>query len=254
MNEYDLLSAAAREAERAFSDNLVGVYAHGSIAFRCFHWETGDVDFLIVVKEAPLLPQKAAYIRALLALDKEAPKKGLEMSVVRLKVCKSFVYPTPFELHFSNMHKARCAADVEAFCEAMHGADADLAAHFTVTRAAGFAVVGPPVSEVFGAVPREDYLDSIRRDIRDAAADIRENPTYCVLNLCRVLAFTLDGAVLSKAKGGAWGITRLPPKYRALLSGALNAYASGAPFAPEEKDAQAFVKHMTARIFTDGAK
>ena len=250
MNEYDLLNAAARAAQRAFADSLVGVYAHGSIAFRCFRWETSDIDFLVVVRETPTLAQKEAYIRALLKLDKKAPKKGLEMSVVLLNVCQNFVYPTPYALHFSNLHKARCAADIKAFCETMHGMDADLAAHFAVARAAGFAVCGAPIDAVFGPVPREDYLDSILRDAKDAATGIRENPTYYTLNLCRVLAFILDGAVLSKAQGGAWGAKRLPEQYRPLIQGALNAYVAGAPFSPADDEAGEFAAYMMGRMDT----
>lgn len=55
-------------------------------------------------------------VQVLLELEKEAPPKGFEMSVVLEKYCGSFVYPTPFELHFSNAHLESCRKDLKAYC------------------------------------------------------------------------------------------------------------------------------------------
>ena len=85
---------------------------------------------------------------------------------------------------------------------AVHGLDRDLAAHFTVTRAVGVPLWGAPAADVFAPVPAADYLDSIWYDVEGAEDDILENPVYVILNLCRVLAYLRDGAVLSKAQAG----------------------------------------------------
>ena len=37
-------------------------------------------------------------------LNEKGPAKGIEMSIVKQSVCSPFVYPTPFELHFSVVH------------------------------------------------------------------------------------------------------------------------------------------------------
>ena len=37
-------------------------------------------------------------------INKLAPVKGIELSVVKEDVCNPFVYPTPYELHFSVAH------------------------------------------------------------------------------------------------------------------------------------------------------
>ena len=52
------------------------------------------------------------------------------------------------------MHRARCLRDLPAYCAEMHGADPDLAAHFTVARAVGLTLWGPPAESMFGPVPR----------------------------------------------------------------------------------------------------
>lgn len=228
MTEHDLLHRVCSQYRAILGDRLTGFYVHGSIAFGCFTWATGDIDFLCTV-DAPLTqPQKEALIRVLLDLTPFAPRKGFEMSVVLGEHCLPFQYPTPFELHFSNTHKARAEADLSAYCREMHGVDPDLAAHVTVLHHVGVTLYGTPIAQAFGAVPRACYLDSILGDVGSAAEEIAGNPVYVTLNLCRVLAYLLDGAVLSKAQGGAWGLAHLPEKYHALLTDVLDAYATGA--------------------------
>lgn len=248
MNERLLVQRVCDAYRRILGDKLAGIYLHGSMAFGCFTWATGDIDFLAVV-DAPLIQaEKEALIRVLLDMDADAPPKGFEMSVVLRDVCEPFQYPTPFELHFSNAHKARAAADLTAYCRDMHGVDPDLAAHFTVIRHVGETLFGADIKEVFGEVPRACYVDSILGDVGEAAQEILANPVYIILNLCRVLAYLQCGAVLSKRQGGEWGMAHLPEEYHPLLRGALDAYG-GAAF-PVGLPLTDFAAEMLARIRT----
>lgn len=246
MNEHDLLARIREAYCTILGKKLIGMYVHGSIAFGCFTWATGDIDFLAVV-DAPLTQtEKEGLIRALLDMTPDAPPKGLEMSVVLRKDCDPVVHPVPFELHFSNAHKARADEDLSAYCQDMHGVDPDLAAHFTVVRAVGQTLCGPPVDAIFGETPRSAYVASILSDVESAEADIADNPVYVTLNLCRVLAYLSDGLVLSKQQGGQWGLTHLPEAYHPLLRSALAAYA-GAEF-PAIPGLTDFAAEMLRRI------
>ena len=210
--------------EKCLGEELVGLYVHGSLAFGCFRHDVSDVDLLAVVKDTPTLEKKIALIEAILALRKDAPTKGIEMSVVREDVLDPFIYPTPYELHYSEFHFSRAKRDIREYCLNMNGVDKDLAAHCTVIRAVGFALTGKPIADVFGEVPYEDYLDSILFDVENAASDISDAPVYIILNLCRVLAAVREGAVLSKKDGGLWGIRHLPSGDHAMIENALAAY------------------------------
>jgi len=246
MNERELLARVCDAYRRILGEKLVGFYVHGSIAFGCFTWATGDIDFLVVT-DAPLTQaEKEALIRVLLELDAQAPPKGFEMSVVLRSACADFRHPTPFELHFSNAHRARAAADLPAYCRDMHGVDPDLAAHFTVIRHVGETLFGADIAEVFAEVLRAAYVDSIIGDVGGAEQDITENPVYITLNLCRVLAYLTEGAVLSKRQGGEWGVAHLPEKYHPLLRSALDAYG-GAAF-PAGLPLDAFARDILGRI------
>lgn len=243
-----LLRAFVDASREAFAESLTGVYLHGSLAMGCFHPAVSDVDLLVVVDRAPSDADKRRFMERVTALNEDAPAKGIEMSVVLRDVCRPFVYPTPFELHFSSMHLDRWLEDPEGYVRDMRGTDRDLAAHFTILRRRGRALVGSEPAEVFGEVPRADYLDSLRYDAEGAPEDILENPVYVILNLCRVLAFARDGEVLSKREGGEWGIEHLPEGWRGLVSGALEAYGDGRSFQPDAEAATAFADAMLTQI------
>ena len=117
--------------EAILDENLVGIYVHGSIAFGCFDPRVSDIDFLVVVKDALSVSIKKQLLETLLELTPHCPQKGLEMSVVLARNCRPFVYPTPYEFHFSNAHIMRAKRDPDEYCANFHGTDQDLAACFT---------------------------------------------------------------------------------------------------------------------------
>lgn len=234
---------------RILEDALTGIYVHGSIAFGCFCWENSDIDFIVVINKEITHGQKRELIQTLLDLDAQAPQKGLEMSVVLEKYCNPFVYPTPFELHFSNAHRERCRKDLEEYCRTMHGEDKDLAAHFTVIRKAGITLCGKEIFAVFGEVPKEAYLDSIKGDVENAQSDILDDPVYIILNVCRVIAFIEEGLVLSKEQGGKWGMRNLPETYRPMIGKALQSYRGNGVFREEEENLRSFGESLFRYLF-----
>ncbi|MBR3874418.1 MAG: DUF4111 domain-containing protein [Clostridia bacterium] len=249
MEHQAVLDEICTGYKEILGDNLIGIYVHGSIAFGCFDPQRSDIDFLVVVQDAPSHEQKKQMIHLLLELDAYCPPKGLEMSVVLERFCRQFVHPTPFELHFSNAHKRRAQRDLDGYCTNMNGVDPDLAAHFTVTRAVGQVLCGKRIEDVFAPVPREAYLCSLRSDVENAAEDIHNDPVYIILNLCRIAAFIHEGVVLSKKDGGLWGINHLPEECHTLLHSALDDYLNKKNYEPSPKAEQAFVQTMLQDIF-----
>ena len=105
MREYqELLDKFVKGSCKILGDNLVGIYLHGSAVMGCFNPDKSDIDLLVVVKEEISREAKKSYMDMIVELNKQAPKKGIEMSIVKESVCNPFVYPTPFELHFSIAH------------------------------------------------------------------------------------------------------------------------------------------------------
>ena len=171
------------------------------------------------------------------------------MSVVLKDCCLNFKYPMPFELHFSNMHIDWYLRDAYNYCENMHGVDKDLAAHFTIIREFGIVWCGQPIEDVFGKIPKDNYLDSIKEDVKDAKDDIIENPMYIVLNLCRVLAYAKYELILSKEQGGNWGLENLKLKYHNIVSKALHCYQTEDVMMVDKEEAENYCRYMSKAIF-----
>ena len=173
----------------------------------------------------------------------DAPGKGFEMSVVEQTVCRPFCYPTPYLLHYSQSYQKQFAEDLDGWCRRMNGVDYDLAAHFTVIRQAGICLCGKPIAAVFGQVPRENYLDSICRDVQDAPMQILDQPFYLTLNLCRVLAACRQGLVLSKCEGVCWAMQEDSlAEFFPMLKQAQLCYQSAEEFIWESEPLKRFAK------------
>ena len=228
MSPDSLLHQFVILSQQSFACNLVGVYLHGSAAMGWYSPVKSDLDFIVVVRASLTADVKRTFMQGLVDLHLQTPAKGIEMSVVTRNVCDPFLYPTPFELHFSGGHLDWYQRDPEDYIQKMNGTDKDLAAHFTVIRARGKCLCGEPIEAVFGPVPAADYLDSLLYDVESAREEILEAPMYLTLNLARVLAYQKEGAVLSKQEGGVWALDHLPDKYHPLIKTALQEYVDGA--------------------------
>ncbi len=248
-----VLDRFTEKTKEILKDNLVGVYLHGSAVMGCFNPSKSDLDLIVVVKNPMSDEVKKAYMDMVVELNSKGPAKGIEMSIVRQNVCKPFVYPTPFELHFSAMHLGWYGNDPDDYISKMKGEDKDLAAHFTIIDHRGKCLYGAPIKEVFGEVPARDYIDSIWNDIADAKEDIADDAMYLILNLARVLAYRKEGLVLSKKEGGEWALRNVPEKYHGLIKTALNEYAEGSDKTYDTELAKAYAGYMLEQI-TNGGK
>ena len=164
MDYQIILSSISENYRNILKENLIGIYVHGSIALGCFNWDKSDIDYIVVINDELSHQTKKKLMDYTVKLNEQAPPKGIEMSIVLKRYCNKFRYPTPFELHFSNMHKEWYQSNSDDCCEHMHGEDKDLAAHFTIIKHAGIVLYGKPISDVFGDVPSACYLDSIKDD------------------------------------------------------------------------------------------
>ena len=244
----ELLESFVSRSREILGELLAGIYLHGSAVMGCFNPKKSDVDLLVVVNGAVPDEAKRQYMEMVVSLNAQAPAKGIEMSIVRREVCRPFVYPTPFELHFSSGTLDWYKSDPEGYISNMNGTDKDLAAHVTVINHRGKALYGAPIAEVFGEVNAADYLDSLWYDIGNAAEDIADDPMYIILNLARVLAYRREGNVLSKREGGEWGKAHLPERFHSLLRAALNEYETGEEVSYDEALSAEYAQFMLDMI------
>ena len=258
-NADRVLKRFAENSRIILGENLVGVYLHGSAAMGCYHPAKSDLDLIAVIRHGMADDCKRRFLDMVMELDAALPggnaalhRGGIEMSVVLEGVCRPFVYPTPFELHYSRMHLERCRRDPGGYIRDMRGTDRDLAAHFTVIRRRGVCLCGKPVGEVFGEVPETDYLDAIMEDVAGAREEIADNTMYLTLNLARVLAYRQEGLVLSKKEGGEWALKHLPPAHHPLIRTALADYESDEPVCYDPDAARRYADDMLGYLTRQG--
>lgn len=218
MSVEKFLEQACSMFDHQLGSNLVGVYLHGSLAMGCFQPDKSDVDVLVIVKEKLRTDQKKNLILDILTLA----EYNLEMSILLEKDLVDFQFPTPFELHYSQMHRKKYLQDDDYICA--DGVDPDLAAHLIFTYERGMRLLGKPVHEVFHPIDRAFYIQAILFDIEDAVREIVHQPVYYILNLCRVLYYLSEGVVSSKKEGGEWGKKMMTNRYKPLISQALSRY------------------------------
>ncbi len=243
-----VLNEFVEQTKEILGDNLVGIYLHGSYVMGCFNPQKSDLDLIVVVNEKMDGASKREVMDMVVSLNEKGPAKGIEMSVVTKDVCKPFVYPTPFELHFSVMHLGWYRDNPEDYIQKMNGTDVDLAAHFTIIGKRGKCLCGQPIDEVFGEIPQKDYMDAIWDDIAEAPEDIETNTMYITLNLARVLAYKKEQLVLSKKEGGEWAIKNLPQDYQPLIRDALREYSDGSDVTYDLSATKVYAKYMIDQI------
>lgn len=243
-----LLKKFVKQSKKILREGLVGVYLHGSAVMGCFNPEKSDIDLIIVVSRPLPDSIKREFLDMVMKYNALAPAKGIEMSIVLKDVCNPFVYPTPFELHFSVAHLKQCKDDPEEYIRKMNNNDTDLAAHFTVLNKRGVCLCGAPIKSIFAEVPSCNYMDSIWRDVADAPKNIEKDTVYMVLNLARVLAYKEEGLVLSKKEGGEWAIKHLPTKYHQLVKDSLCEYSEDIKITHNKTLAKHYAKYIIKRI------
>lgn len=244
----NILDEIVDKSKKIFKEDLTGIYLHGSLAMGCFNPDKSDIDLIIVIKNNITDIQKLQFMNHVVELNKRAPGKGIELSIVRKEHCRKFLYPTPFELHFSNAHLQWFLDNPTDYVRKMNGTDKDLAAHFKIIKKYGVVLQGEEINDVFADVPRKEYIDSIWYDVEGAREDILEQPVYIILNLCRVAAFLRNDFILSKKQGGEWALQNLSAQYHALISKALQSYMLGNEMDFDNMEAQKFADDMLQMI------
>ncbi|MBR4724390.1 MAG: DUF4111 domain-containing protein [Lachnospiraceae bacterium] len=243
-----ILEKFVERSREILQDDLTGIYLHGSAVMGCYNPQKSDLDLIIVVDKPLQDDVKLRFMDMVTEVNEEGLAKGIEMSIVTRNVCDPFIYPTPFELHFSVMHLEWYKSDPRDYVRKMKGTDKDLAAHFTIIGKRGKCLYGLPVEEVFATVPQADYMDSIREDIANAGEDIFDNTMYITLNLARVLAFKKEGSVISKKEGGEWALENVPEEYHDLVKAAMREYAGAGKMSYDYGIAERYAEYMLKDI------
>lgn len=221
------------------SDNLTGIYLHGSLAMGSYYRPKSDIDLLIAINK-PLDPAAREKFALLVAdLSHSRPTVGdIELSVITEQNAKHFVHPLPYEVHFSSEWKDKIRQAQVDFSK--EETDPDLAAHYMVVRTHGICLIGKTISEVFQSNPWDAFVEAVLDDFEwiIEKENILESPFYAILNSCRTLQMLSEPEsrlVLNKEEGAQWALTHLPTEYHPIIQKALAAYQSNKNVTPETR-------------------
>lgn len=237
--------------QQMLSNDLIGIYLHGSLAMGCFNPRHSDIDLLVVTRNSMTIETKRDVAQYL--LKSSLAPAPIEISFLVQKDIHPFLHPLPYDLHYSESWRDRY---IRALADGTwhtwndeKKADNDLAAHITIMRARGICLSGKPIQEVFPSVPPALYAASILGDFDDANAERQRMPVYFTLNACRVLAYLREGHIYSKDEGGAWGLQKLPTKLHGVVQQALETYRGNLMDAPFDETALTQFAHYMDTLF-----
>ncbi|BBI33547.1 aminoglycoside adenylyltransferase domain-containing protein [Cohnella abietis] len=223
MKQQVVLESVVALLKEELSQSLTGIYLHGSMAMGCFNPTQSDIDILVIVKGKQSIATYKKIANQLINIeDEQKVIKGFELSIVLEEYAVDFVYPTPFEFHYSSFHREKYKTDENYFCGGDN--DPDLAAHFVVTYHRGIVLFGNPIKEVFKPIENRFYIDSIKSDVDGAIEGITGNPVYFILNLPRVLLYLRESVISSKREAGEWALNEVPTEYIQLITNCLAKY------------------------------
>jgi Domain of unknown function (DUF4111)/Nucleotidyltransferase domain len=183
---------------RVAGDALVGVYLHGSAVLGDWSPGASDVDVLVVVRSG-VTSIVAERLAAVLAGDRDCPGVGLEASIVEADAAATPAAPWPFVVHVTTaLHDRKTVLGTPSV------GDVDLILHYAVTRAFGWAAIGPSPETIIGAISERVVFRQLADELRWGIDHASES--YAILNACRALRYRDERVLCSKTDGGEWAL------------------------------------------------
>jgi hypothetical protein len=191
----------------ALRDNLYAVYVYGAVTFpETMH--TGDVDFHVILASSPTAAESAALLGLHERLAQAFPPLGAELDGYYILESAARGSTPPQHLLFPHLSD-------ESF--ALHRA------HMLAGRV--LTLYGPDPREIYAAPAWVELAKALDGELDYVARHLTQYPSYCVLNLCRlVYSHQTRDVVTSKAASAVWAHERLPA-WRPLIEAAERSYA-----------------------------
>jgi len=220
--------------QQMLSDNLVGIYLHGSLALGSFHPTRSDIDVVVLTGQNMDLEVKHAIMACLLRLSKMPCPLDIRFLVEHDLF--PFHHPLPCDLSYSETRREQYQQDLRSgnwkhWNDAIHY-DPDLTIFLTVLHHHGICLYGKPLMEALPSIPEHDFREAIVNNFQVAREHPLQDLVSFVLNACRVSAYLQRSMILSKDAGGVWGLGHLPEQYHPLIHQALARSRGESPTRP----------------------
>lgn len=195
------LDELVRRAEAILGDRLVGAWVVNSAARGDYLPGRSDLDVTVAVDERLDAGTKRSLAAALLHRSLPCPAPRLELVVYPRSVLSAAGPRPAFELNLNTGPAIEDHIGTDPSAEPAHWFVLDL----SMARERALPVVGPPLTELLGAIPDADVIEALRassawHERHDAGAPNQ------VLNACRAWRWLETRRWSSKAEAAAWAI------------------------------------------------
>lgn len=250
---HNQINCVADVWKKHMGGNLVGVYLHGSIALNAFNPGSGDVDILVVVKNALRAEEKLAIAKDIIAIDnKPAP---LEMSAITSEEARNWKTPGKCVFHYSDFWTQKYMErfnkpETEVYVVDNEFPDSDVTSYIKLIKQCGIVLYGESIQDVFAPVSDEDFWAAISADVDDY--DFNDyNPRYFASNILilgRILSFRKERKILSKYDAGLWTIENVPDELKIVPSLAMRIWFCGEEHDIPKKKLDDFREYLVSEI------
>ena len=197
-----------RCCSRTLGEAVAGVILHGSLTLGDFIPRQSDVDILTVV-DGRLTDTHLNALAEAVGEERPHAPAPLDLPVVTRSVASDPTPAPPMEIYIAAHPGADgCGMHVES----NHPGERDLVVEFSVCRAHGRSLAGPPSSELIGDIPEQWVVDVGDAQLADwqALEYSAQHAELIVLTACRVWRFSEEGRHCSKSAAGEWALRREP--------------------------------------------
>lgn len=218
-------------------DQLLGVYAIGSLALGDYHQGSSDLDVAAVTAEPPSLATREAIVDALEHRALPCPARGLEFVLYAAGTAPEYAINLNTGARMEHHVSFDPAADPRFW----------FVLDVAVAREHARVLFGAPSRDAFPAMP----ADAVRAALADALGWYRDSggvDAQTVLAACRALRWHHEGTWSSKADAAHWALSR---RTDGVVSASLRARESGAG-SVDAVEARRFVDAVLARLASTG--
>lgn len=190
----------------------LAAFLHGSPVFNDFVAGRSDIDVLIVV-EQQINASSVDPVLGAIAVARVTP--NADVRVVTRDAAAAPTNPPMLELGVALRHQSNAPAQLET----LQGYERDLLIEYSMCRAHGIPLIGPPAREVIGAIPRGWVLQVGDAQLADWEALPFEGryAELMAFTACRVWLFASEDRHASKTEAAQW-VLRQAPELEAVKS------------------------------------
>lgn len=201
VDEY--LTAIARRCRDVLGEDMVGVYAGGSLALDGYRPGRSDIDVAVVVADRLDEHVKRSLVAALRHESLPCPARGLELVVYRAEVAGSGGAEPGFEVELNTGARMAFRATIDPADRPAADGQFWYAIDRGILADHGRAVAGPPAATVFVGPSDWELRQLLAASLRWHLAAPAAAADDAVLNACRALCRVRGGRWLAKPVAGA---------------------------------------------------